>query len=339
MRRRTTPRSLLAALAALALAGETDAKTEIRMGTLAPADSPWHRVLVQMGQEWRDITGGEVTVRIFPGGVLGDESAMLRKMRVGLLQAVAISGIGLPEIEPGVMALQIPLMFESYAELDYVRERLAPELERRIAAKGFVVLNWADAGWVHFFTKGRALTPDDVRKTKLYITAGDADTEELFKAAGFRPVPLSPTDMLTALQTGMIDAFDTPPLVALANQWFGLAKHMIDLPWAPLVGATIVDRRTWDKIPEAQRARLLDAAKRAGERFRGEIRGLNDGAVVEMQKRGLEVVKLDEATRASWRKEVEAVYPKLRDRLVPADLFDQARRLRDEYRASRAASK
>jgi len=336
MSRRSIARALCAATAALALAGPAGAKTEIRMGTLAPADSPWHRVLVQMSQEWRDITGGEVTIKIFPGGALGDENAMLQKTRVGLLQGMAISGIGLPEIEPGVMALQIPLMFESYAELDFVRDRLAPELERRIAAKGFIVLNWADAGWVHFFTKNPARTPDDVRRTKLYITAGDADTEELFKAAGFRPVPLSPTDMLTSLQTGMIDAFDTPPLVALANQWFGLARHMIDLPWAPLVGATIVDRRAWDKIPEAHRPKLLAAAKRAGDRFRGEIRGLNDGAVLEMQKRGLEVVKLDAPTRATWRREVEAVYPKLRDRLVPGDVFDRVRRLRDEYRASAA---
>lgn len=339
MTRRSRSAFVLAAWAVLAVASPASAKTEIRMGTLAPADSPWHRVLVQMGQEWRDISGGEVTLRIFPGGSLGDENAMLQKARVGLLQGIAISGIGLPEVEPGVMALQIPLLFESYDELDHVRDRLAPELEQRILAKGFVVLNWADAGWVHFFTKAPARTPDDVRKTKLYITAGDADTEELFKAARFHPVPLSPTDMLTALQTGMIDAFDTPPLVALANQWFGLAKHMIDLPWAPLVGATIVDRKVWDKIPEAQRAKLLDAAKRAGERFRGEIRGLNDGAVVEMQKRGLAVVTLDERTRAEWRREVEAIYPKLKDRLVPADLFDRATRLRDEYRAKGAASK
>jgi TRAP-type C4-dicarboxylate transport system substrate-binding protein len=336
MRRIALP--IIFASATLAIGPTTGAKTEIRMGTLAPADSPWHRVLVQMGQEWRDISGGEVTLRIFPGGAPGDESAMLQKARVGLLQGIAISGIGLPQVEPGVMALQIPLLFESYDELDYARERLAPELEQRILAKGFVVLNWADAGWVHFFTKAKASTPDDVRKTKLYITAGDADTEELFKAARFHPVPLSPTDMLTALQTGMIDAFDTPPLVALANQWFGLAKHMIDLPWAPLVGATIVDRKVWEKIPDAQRARLLDAARRSGERFRGEIRGLNDGAVVEMQKRGLQVVKLDDATRALWRREVEAVWPKLKDRLVPADLFDRATKLRDEYRNGRAAS-
>ncbi len=331
--------AFLSILLASAIASPAGAKTEIRLGTLAPADSPWHRVLVQMGQEWREISGGEVTLRIFPGGALGDENAMLQKTRVGLLQAMAISGIGLPSIDPGVNALQVPLMFESYEELDYVRERLAPELGTRIAAKGFVVLTWADAGWVHFFTKAPARTPDDMRKTKLYTSAGDADTEELFKVAGFHPVPLSPTDMLTGLQTGMIDAFDCPPLVALANQWFGLAKHMIDLPWAPLVGATIVDKKVWDKIPEAQRAKLIEAAERAGQRFRGEIRGLNDGAVVEMQKRGLQVVKLDDATRALWRRDVEALYPKLKQRLVPPDLFDRAKKLRDEYRASRAASK
>jgi TRAP-type transport system periplasmic protein len=332
-------RSIALTVVACAAIGRLPAKTEIRMGTLAPADSPWHRVLVQMGQEWREITNGEVTIKIFPGGVLGDESAMLQKTRVGLLQAMAISGIGLPEIDPGVNALQVPLLFDSYEELDYVLGKLAPELAPRIEAKGFVVLNWADAGWVHFFTKTPAKTFDDLRKMKLFTSAGDAKTEELMKFAGFHPVPLSPTDMLTALQTGMIDAFDCPPLVALANQWFGLAKYMVDLRWAPLVGATIVDRRTWDKIPEAQRAKLLEAAQRAGEKFRSEIRGLNDGAVTEMQKRGLEVVKLDAAARQQWHQEVEKVYPKLKEKLVPPELFERAKKLRDEYRASHPATK
>ena len=332
-------RSIALTLVALAALGRLEAKTEIRMGTLAPADSPWHRVLVQMGQEWREITNGEVTIKIFPGGVIGDESAMLQKTRVGLLQAMAISGIGLPEVDPGVNALQVPLLFDSYEELDYVLGKITPELEPRIEAKGFVVLNWADAGWVYFFAKTPGKTIDDVRKMKLFTSAGDAKTEELMKFAGFHPVPLSPTDMLTGLQTGMIDAFDCPPLVALANQWFGLAKYMVDLKWAPLVGATIVDRKTWDKIPEAQRAKLVEAAKRAGEKFRSEIRGLNDGAVTEMQKRGLEVVKLDAATRQQWHQEVEKAYPKLKEKLVPPDLFERAKKLRDEYRASHPAAK
>ncbi len=308
----------------------------IKMGTIAPDGSPWHQILQQMGQDWRTISGGAVTLRIYPGGVLGDEPDMIQKMRIGQLQAVALSGSGLSRLEPAVACLQIPMMLETYEELDYVRDRMAPQLEQRIGQKGYVVLNWGDAGWVHFFTKTPARTLDDIRQMKLFTMAGDAEALELYESAGFHPVPLATTDMLPALQTGLIDAFDVPPLLALLNQWFGVAKYMTDVRWAPLVGATIVSKRTWERIPEAIRPGMLAAARSAGERLRGEIRKMGDDAVEAMKKRGLTVITPDEATLAGWRREVEEAYPKLRGRLVEAALFDEVRRLRDEFRARSA---
>jgi len=305
----------------------------IKMGTVAPDGSPWHQILQQMGQDWRNISGGQVELRIYPGGVLGDEPDMIQKMRIGQLQAVALSGSGLSRLEPAVACLQIPLMIDSYEELDYVRDRMAPRLEQAIEQKGYVVLNWGDAGWVHFFTKTPARRLDDIRRMKLFTMAGDADALELYQSAGFRPVPLATTDMLPALQTGLIDAFDVPPLLAMLNQWFGVAQYMIDIKWAPLVGATIVSKKTWERIPEPNRTKMLEAARAAGLRLRGEIRKMGDDAVEAMKKRGLKVITLDAATAAEWRREVEEAYPKLRGRLVAADLFDEVRRLRDEFRS------
>jgi len=305
----------------------------IKMGTVAPDGSPWHQILQQMGQDWTKISGGKVTLRIYPGGVLGDEPDMIKKMRIGQLQAVALSGSGLSRLEPAVACLQIPMMIESYAELDYVRDRIAPRLEKLLEEKGYIVLNWGDAGWVHFFTKRPATKLDDIRKMKLFTMAGDPDALELYQSAGFRPVPLATTDMLPALQTGLIDAFDVPPLLAMLNQWFGVANHMIDLKWAPLVGATIVSKQTWERTPEQVRSQMFEAARKSGDRLRGEIRKMGDDAVTEMKKRGLRITTPDTATLAEWRREVEEAYPKLRGRLVPAELFDEAKRLRDEYRS------
>lgn len=307
----------------------------VKLGTVAPDGSPWHQILQQMGQQWQKSSGGKVTLRIYPGGVLGDEPDMISKMRIGQLQAVALSGSGLSRLEPAVACLQIPMMIESYEELDYVRDRVAPRLEKLLEEKGYVVLNWGDAGWVHFFSKTPARRLDDIRKMKLFTMAGDADALELYQQAGFRPVPLATTDMMPALQTGLIEAFDVPPLLAMLNQWFGLARHMIDLKWAPLVGGTIVSKKTWERIPETLRPAMLEAARSAGLRLRSEIRKMGDDAVVEMKKRGLNVITLDAATLAEWRREVEEAYPKLRGRLVPAELFDEVRRLRDEFRAQR----
>jgi TRAP-type C4-dicarboxylate transport system substrate-binding protein len=305
------------------------------MGTLAPEGSPWHQVLQQIGERWRRETQGRVKLVIYPGGVLGDEPDLVNKVRIGQLQAAALSGAGMSVIEPGVMCLQMPMMLESYEELDYVRDRVAPNLEKRIEGRGFQVLNWGDAGWVHFFASKPVRRLSDMRQMKLFTWAGDNETLELWKANGFRAVPLAATDILTGLQTGLIEVVPTTPLYALLNQSFGLAKFMNDVKWAPLVGATVISKRTWDRIQPNDRAVMLAAAREAGQSLRGGIRKMGDDAVAAMQKRKLTVVHADEALTAEWRREAETVYPKLRGHMVPADLFDEVRRVRDEYRGQR----
>jgi TRAP-type C4-dicarboxylate transport system substrate-binding protein len=139
---------LISILLLIGSLAELTAQTVIKMGTLAPEGSPWHVGLQKIGEQWRKETGGRVKLVIYPGGVLGDEPDMVNKMRIGQIQGVALSGAGMSRIEPGVMGLQIPMMFDSYQELDYVRDRIAPRLEKMIAARGYLVLNWGDAGWV-----------------------------------------------------------------------------------------------------------------------------------------------------------------------------------------------
>jgi len=337
-RKATRLLSVAAAIAAAALLlsqGGADAAPAplVKLGTSAPEGSSWHKILMEMGQKWRDAPGGGVNLRIYAGSVLGDEPDMVRKMRVGQIQAAALTAAGLADIEDAVSALQIPMMYDSYAELDYVREKIRPDLEKLLDAKGFVVLNWGDAGWVHFFAKEPFSKPDDLKSRKLFVWAGDSHSVDLWKAAGFRPVPLAATDILPGLQTGLIDAFDVPPLVALANQWFGLAPYMLDLNWAPLVGATVITKRGWEKIPPAARDAVMAAAREAGERFRKEIRTADGEAIDAMKKRGLTVLPADTGVVGAWRTAAEGVYPQIKGSIVPAEMFDRVRKLRDEYRA------
>jgi TRAP-type C4-dicarboxylate transport system substrate-binding protein len=137
---------------------------------------------------------------------------------------------------------------------------------------------------------------------------------------------------LTALQTGRIEAFDVPPILALVNQSFGVAKNMIDMRWSPLIGATLVKRSTWEAIEPKLRAELLKVARKAGEDFREQIRKGGDDAIKQMSLRDLKVITLTESEKALWRKDAEAAYPKMRGKLVPADLFDEVVRLSKEYR-------
>ena len=305
----------------------------VKMATLAPEGSAWYKILAQMGDDWKKASGGAVSLRIYPGGVVGDEDAMIRKMRVGQLQAAAVTGIGLATIDRSFYALHVPMMFASDEEFDFVRDRLAPMLEKRLEEKGYVVLNWGDAGWVHFFAKAPFTRPAEVKAMKLYVGAEDATLVQLYKETGFRPVSLSVVDILPGLQTGLINAFDTTPLAALAFQWFALAPHMADLRFAPLTGATIIDKRAWAKVPADLRPKILEASRTGGQRLRGEIRKLNEEAVKVMVRNGLKISRVPPEAQAEWRKLIEDIHPRIRGPIVPADAFDAVRASRDAYRA------
>ena len=144
---------LLVAVLAAALPAARAQKVVIKLATLAPEGSSWHLILKEMGEEWKKVSDGRVTLKIYPGGVVGDEGEMISKVRLGTIHAAAVTGTGLSEVDRGVQALQVPMLYRSDAELDYVRAKLVPTLEKRLADKGFVVLTWGEAGWVHFFAK------------------------------------------------------------------------------------------------------------------------------------------------------------------------------------------
>jgi TRAP-type C4-dicarboxylate transport system substrate-binding protein len=314
-------------------------KVEINMATLAPRDSAWYKVMENMGAEWRKISSGNVTLSINPGGVLGDEPAVVSFMSSGTLQAAGLTAVGLSVIDKGVTALQIPMMFDSYEELDYVRDRIAPKLEKKIEDKGYLVLNWGDAGWVRFFSTKPIQRIDDLRKLKLFTWAGDAPAVELWQNNGFRIVPLAATDIVQQLLTKGIEAVPEPALFALTTGLYERTGYMCDVKWAPLIGATIVSKAAWMKIPAAQRGPMLAAARKSGEALKSDIRAQDTAAVQTMTKgqpgkrsNKLTVTTLDPAALADWRKQTEAIYPKMKDKMVPSDLFDEVQRLRDEYR-------
>ena len=324
-----------------ALAGAARAqKVDINMATLAPRDSAWYAVMESMGAEWRRISNGNVTLSIGAGGVLGDEPAAVRLLRSGSIQAGGLTSVGLSDIDKGVTALQIPMMFDNYEELDYVRDRMAPKLEKRIEDKGYLVLNWGDAGWVRFFSTKPIQRIDDLRKLKLFTWAGDPVAVELWQTNGFRIKPLAATDIVQQLLTNGIEAVPTTALIALTAKFYETTGYMCDVKWAPLIGATIVSKATWEKIPAAQRGPMLAAARKSGESLKGEIRAQDAQAVQTMIKgqpgkrsNKLTITTLDPAALAEWRQVTEGIYPKMKDKMVPPDLFDEVQRLRDEFRA------
>lgn len=296
----------------------------IKMATLAPNGSPWHEILKEMAAEWSSVSDGKVSLRIYPGGVAGDEADMVRKMRIGQLHAAAITNNGLSKIATEITALTIPMAVDSWEDLDRVRNALAARLHALFEEKGFVILNWGDVGWVRFFVPEGNPSVETVQKAKLFVWSGNDLAVEIWKSAGFNVVPLSATDILPGLQTGMINAFNTTPVMALASQWFPFTEYMIDMPWAPLIGATVISLRSWNKIAEPLRQRLREVAENTGARMRSEIRRMEAQAMLEMQKRGLVVITPSEEQIQHWRALMEATYVKIRGSLIQEDWFDEA---------------
>lgn len=308
------------------------AQVTIKMATLAPSGSGWHLILQEAAEKWKKVSGGRVAINIYPGGVAGDDPDVVRKMRLGTLHAGVLTSVGVAEIDKSVYALGVPMMYASYDEVYGVLEKMRPTLEASMLKQGFVVLNWVEGGWVHYFTQKPVATPDDLKKLKLFAWAGDPDAVELMKNIGFNPVPLPSTEIATALQTGLVNAVPVPPQVAVLTQYYNYAKNMTDLNWQLMLGATVIDRRAWDRIPADLHAPLLAVMEEAGQKLRDEIRKADLSAIEAMKKRGLTVVPVDARARAIWVQVAESVYPKIRGRIVPAGAFDEAMRYRDEYR-------
>ncbi len=327
-----TAAALLSILLFLSLALPLQAKVILRLGTLVPQGSAWDKILRRMGSEWKEASGGDVTLRIYPGGAVGDESEMIRKMRIGQLQVAAISNAGLAEIDSRAYAVMLPMMFESYTEWDYVRQNINPILEKNLAESGFIVLAWSDAGWVYFFSNQPMRTPAELKKMKLAGSISESRTVDIFKWAGFNPVPISMVDMLTGLQTGLIDAAYMPIMLAEASQFYRQAKHMTDLKWAPLQGAVVMHERAWKRLSSEQKDMVKRTAKDVGEELKKDIRQHEVRSLEAMKSRGLQVLSLNDAARAEWRKAAESAYPRVRGNLVPPEIFDEVVRLRDEFR-------
>jgi TRAP-type C4-dicarboxylate transport system substrate-binding protein len=261
---------------------------------------------------------------------------MVRLMRVGTLQAGLLTGVGLSDLEPGVAGLQsFPLVFRDYAEFDYVNQRLRPMMERRLEEKGFVMLFWADAGWVRYFFKEPIAAPEEMKARKIFVWSGSVEQVDIMKQLGYNPVPLETADILTSLQTGLINAVSVPPIYAARSQFHTYAPHMLDLRWAVLVGGLVIKKETWERIPPDTRTVLAEAAAVAGREIQENGRKEGDEAVAAMEKRGLKVHRLSPEMEARWVAAAEETYPKIRGKIVPADIFDEVIRLLQEYRSTK----
>jgi TRAP-type C4-dicarboxylate transport system substrate-binding protein len=348
MRRTLTPCAALLALALLGAPALAAAQTvTLKLGTLAPDGSTWHVLLKEMGERWSEVSGGRVKLKVYAGGVAGDEGDMVRKMRVGQLNAAALSVLGLRDIDSSPQAIATPGLIESEEEWNHVFSRAGALWDKRFADKGFVPLIWGDTGTIYMFFKNDVRSPAQMKGVRVYAWSGDPAALEAWKVVGFQPVVLSITDLLPSLTTGMIDGFASIPMMAFAARWYERAPFMLDAPWGHMPGATVVKKDVWDKIPADLQPKLLEIAREYGAKVNADAQRQQAEAVAQMKKAGLQVVTLAPADLQAWREmqqrtwklvrgcEVGAPASECRGGATSAEAFDEVKRARDEFRAGR----
>jgi TRAP-type transport system periplasmic protein len=309
---------------------------QLRIGTVVPKNSLYHQQLLELGEAWRTAQGGSARCVVFTDGSQGGEAEIARRMRIGQLQGALMSVVGLREIEPSISALQnLPLLFRDWEEVDHVREKLRPAMERRFAEKGFIVVGWGDAGWVRFFSREAAFRPDDYKRMKFFAWGSEPEQQAIMKSLGYTPVPLETADILPAVQTGMINVVPSTPYFALASQVFGTASNMLEINWAPIVGALLVTQKAWDSMNPAAQQQLRAAGDKAGVQMRMQARKEVDEAVDAMKKRGLTVNRPNAEQLREWSELAEKLYPRIRGTMVPADTFDEVFAHLKAYRVGR----
>jgi TRAP-type C4-dicarboxylate transport system substrate-binding protein len=329
------PLALLACLVMAAAPHSTAAEpATLKLSTLAPRGSVYHRVLQDVGEAFKAARGGSAKAVVYPDGGQGGESDVVRRLRVGQLDGALLTVMGLKEIDASVAALQfMPMMFRSWDEVDHVRDQMREMFETRLAQKGFVVLFWGDAGWVRFFSKDAMAYPEDFKRARIFVWEGDAPQMSLMKSLGYRPVGLPVADMLPSLETGMIDVVPMVPIWALAGQFDRVTPHMLDVKWVPIVGAAVMRKSTYDALSPAVQEAILRAAQGASAQLRSHRVNQDEVSIRAMQDRGLRVtVPTPEMTRA-WQALGATVWPQVRGAMVPAETFDQVQALVTEFRA------
>jgi len=312
------------------------AQVEIKFATLAPDGSTWMKAMCKVDEDVRTRTQNRVGFKFYPGGVQGDEKDVIRKMRNGQIHAGGFTGFGLGTIVPETRVLELPFMFESLDELDHVRKATNDYFEKAFKAKDHALLGWTDVGFVYLYTKHPVRKPSDMSGTKWWIWSGDQLAEIFYRAFGISPVPLAAPDVLTSLQTGVVDGVYASPLACVALQWFTRVKFMSDLPVTHGISAVVATEKSLAGISAGDRAILLEVMRRELLALTQKTRTQNDEAIAEIKKEGVQVVPIDAAThqefaargRAAWNDGVPALYPQ--------ELLDRVKTLLADYRKSHA---
>lgn len=321
------------ALALLALGGSLGA-TVIKIGTIVPERSPWDQALNDIAAEWSRITNGTVVLRVYPGGIAGSEHEMLRMMRLGTLDGVVVTNLGVTRLNPNVYVLNVPFLLNSREEFEYLMKRMEPAFVKPLEDKGFKVVLRVLAGWLYFFAKEPFIYPEDFKKFRVSLVSGEPGLEEAFQTMGYRVIPIDIKDMMMALQSGMVSAIYFPPLIAASAQFFALAPHMLNLPVSLMVGWFLLNASVWERIPASYREPMEQAVLKASESLFKRTDELESEVMKVMKENGLVIHEAPADAWERWRTVSLRALDKMVGAAYPKEIYEQAVAALEEFRKS-----
>ncbi|CAI2717944.1 TRAP transporter substrate-binding protein [Nitrospina watsonii] len=309
-------------------------KTYIKFSTLAPEGSSWMNRMNTLSAEVDKATNGEVAFKFYPGGVSGDEIDVIRKMRIGQLHAAGFTGVGLGQILPEVRVLDLPFLFRDDKEIEHVYDSMTEYFAGQFEKEGYVLLGWVPVGWIHFFSQKPIDNIEDLHDKKAWMWEGDPLVQETYKHLGVTPFPMSITDVLLSLQTGMLDTVYASPVGALALQWFTKVRYMSELRMGNATGAVLMTTRQFKKLSESQQKAVRDISRKNLKKLVQQVQQDNDRAIEVIKKNGLKVAPMpSEAERQKFFDVGEKVRKGLAGNLFDQKLLDQVLTHLNEFRS------
>ena len=321
---------LTASMVASAAPAFADGGTELRIATLAPAGSTWSKKLSKASDDIKDKTQSRVTLKWFEGGSQGDEKDFIRKVGLGQLDGAAITSIGLSMIDESIRVLELPGMFDSIDEMNYVSEKMWPKFQAAFKAKGYILADRGEVGWYYVMSKDKIESLADLQKAKAWLWGDDKIMKPLYAKLGVNAVPLGVPEVDAGLTSGRINACYGSPLAAVALQWSTKVKYRTDLALFYGVAATVISKKAFDALAPADQKTLLDRLKKAGGQIRTAVRQDNEDADKSMQRSGVKVTTV--AFKADFQKDAEQVWKDLVGKLYTQDQLDSVLKYRQEYR-------
>ena len=308
-------------------------KYKIKFATLAPDGSTWMNVMREFDQAIRDQSNGEMGFKIYPGGVAGDEKDVLRKIRLGQLHSAGFTGVGLGEIYPEVRIFDSPFLFRNYDEVDFIHQKFFDKFADGFEKNGYILLGWADVGFVYVYTNTPVKTLDDMKNVKMWMWEGDPVAEATFKSFGVNPIPLSVIDVMTALQTGMVNGVYVSPLAILTLQWFTKVKYMMEVPLADAAGAVLISKKMFDKIPAQYQKILVDNAKKYFDKLMKLSREDNARSIETLKQNGIQLIPSPPSDELKlFQEKGKQARRMMAEKLYPLELVEEVEQALVEYR-------